>query len=221
MCHTESSAHETPPRAPLDRSCHHMPPASGGGSVMGYVHLGFLERRESHGGDLRHARPSSLGSYGHHRSSGSPGTVAPLENQWNLRRVCQGPKSYRLTHWVQAPVAWLRRPRGPNPTPGKNGVDSPNVVGALSHPGSQHNGVRAMSTRGAQHSVVRGWHVQMLDLGCHFDAGLSSDLVELFLQDKTFARVVGPRGGPPTIKLVLFRRVKSGISSHTLELLLF
>ncbi|RWW40632.1 hypothetical protein BHE74_00053936 [Ensete ventricosum] len=182
MCHTESSAHETPPRAPLDRSCHHMPPASGGGSVMGYVHLGFLERRESHGGDLRHARPSSLGSYGHHRSSGSPGTVAPLENQWNLRRVCQGPKSYRLTHWVQAPVAWLRRPRGPNPTPGKNG---------------------------------------MLDLGCHFDVGLSSDLVELFLQDKTFAQVVGPQGGPPTIKLVLFRRVKSDISSHTLELLLF
>ncbi|RRT48111.1 hypothetical protein B296_00043883 [Ensete ventricosum] len=61
----------------------------------------------------------------------------------------------------------------------------------------------------------------MLDLGCHFDAGLSSDLVELFLQDKTFAQVVGPQGGPPTIKLVLFRRVKSGISSHTLELLLF
>ncbi|RRT69914.1 hypothetical protein B296_00015907 [Ensete ventricosum] len=36
--------------------------------------------------------------------------------------------------------------------------------------------------------------MRMLGSGCHFGAGLSSDLVEMFLQDKTFARVVGPRG---------------------------
>ncbi|RWV98284.1 hypothetical protein GW17_00038879 [Ensete ventricosum] len=60
----------------------------------------------------------------------------------------------------------------------------------------KHNGVRATSTRGAQREVVRGERVQMLSSGCHFDAGPSDDLAELFLQDKTFARVVGSGGGP-------------------------
>ncbi|RRT58900.1 hypothetical protein B296_00010980 [Ensete ventricosum] len=87
---------------------------------MGYVYLEFLRRREIHEGDLRHARPSSLGSYGHRRSSGSPGAVAPLENQWNLRRVCQGQESYGLTHWVRALDVWLHRPRGSDLTPGRN-----------------------------------------------------------------------------------------------------
>ncbi|RZS15680.1 hypothetical protein BHM03_00047544 [Ensete ventricosum] len=71
-----------------------------------------------------------------------------------------------------------------------------NVVGAPPRSGSQHNEVRPISTTGVQCIVVRGWRMRMLGLGCHFGAGLPSDLVELFLQDKIFAQVVGPRGGP-------------------------
>ncbi|RRT53556.1 hypothetical protein B296_00015998 [Ensete ventricosum] len=32
-------------------------------------------------------------------------------------------KSYRLTHWVRAPDAWLHRSRGPDPTKGRNGAN--------------------------------------------------------------------------------------------------
>ncbi|RWW31631.1 hypothetical protein GW17_00003752 [Ensete ventricosum] len=38
-------------------------------------------------------------------------------------RLCQGPESYKLTHWVRASDAWLHHPRGPDPTPERNGVD--------------------------------------------------------------------------------------------------
>ncbi|RWW86683.1 hypothetical protein BHE74_00004527 [Ensete ventricosum] len=34
-----------------------------------------------------------------------------------------GSESYGLTHWVRALDAWLRCPNGPDPNPGRNGVD--------------------------------------------------------------------------------------------------
>ncbi|RWW53367.1 hypothetical protein BHE74_00040149, partial [Ensete ventricosum] len=49
---------------------------------------------------------------------------------------------------------------------------------------------------------------------------LPSDLIDLFLQDKTFAWVVDLRGDPSTIKLASFRRVKSDVLLQMLELLL-
>ncbi|RWW40029.1 hypothetical protein BHE74_00054586 [Ensete ventricosum] len=56
--------------------------------------------------------------------------------------------------------------------------------------------------------AIRGRRVRMLNSSCHFDVG-SSNLVELFLYDKTFSRA--SREVPPTIKLELFRRVKSSV----------
>ncbi|RWW66297.1 hypothetical protein BHE74_00026351 [Ensete ventricosum] len=68
---------------------------------------------------------------------------------------------------------------------------APNVVGAPSRPGSPHNGVQATSTRGAQ---CRKFEVGMCGCSsCDFDAD-PSNLAELFLQDKTFSRVLGSQG---------------------------
>ncbi|RZS22210.1 hypothetical protein BHM03_00054938 [Ensete ventricosum] len=54
---------------------------------------------------------------------------------------------------------------------------------------------RALHCRTGQRSA-HGQRIAIVMLGsdCHFSVGLPSDLVELFLQDKTFVRVVGPQG---------------------------
>ncbi|RRT44744.1 hypothetical protein B296_00055582 [Ensete ventricosum] len=66
-------------------------------------------------------------------------------------------------------------------------------MGAPPHSGSSHNGVQAASTRGAG---CRQFEVSVCGCSsCHFDA-VPSNIVELFLQDNAFSRVVGSRGGP-------------------------
>ncbi|RRT80324.1 hypothetical protein B296_00013485 [Ensete ventricosum] len=60
--------------------------------------------------------------------------------------------------------------------------------------------------------AVRSRRMLMLSKGCHFDAGSSADLVELSCKIRPFLGWWVPREISPTIKLELFRKVKSGVS---------
>ncbi|RRT62924.1 hypothetical protein B296_00025411 [Ensete ventricosum] len=203
-CHTESSAYRMHPHAPLDRSYHRTPPASGDGSVMEYVHLEFPGRRENHRGDPRHTHLSSLGSFGHHRSSDSPGVVTPLGSLWSQRRACRGLE-----------VAGRRARRGlwlinVGDNCLKHSRDGLDLVGKpLKCLRSYHRG--PWVRRGwSQPKFIKYTPISPLDVGsCNSDTGLST-LARLFLQDKT-SQVVGSRGGPSDDQVRVDRRVKSDV----------
>ncbi|RWW49770.1 hypothetical protein BHE74_00044016 [Ensete ventricosum] len=237
-CHIESSAYRMQPHAPLDRSYHRTPPASGDGSVMEYVHLEFPRRRENHRGDPRHTHLSSLGSFGHHRSSDSPGVVTPLGSLWSQRRVCRGLEvagrrarrglwliSYSGSSVVAHLVAVLLlfeagellgavssavgRVADVGDNCLKHSRDGLDLVGKpLKCLKSYHRG--PWVRRGwSQPRIIKYTPISPLDVGsCNSDAGLST-LARLFLQDKT-SRVVGSRGGPSDDQVRVDRRVKSG-----------
>ncbi|RWV81433.1 hypothetical protein GW17_00057148 [Ensete ventricosum] len=46
-----------------------------------------------------------------------------LRESVEYKESVSGSESYGLTHWVRALDTWLRCPRGPDPNPGRNGVD--------------------------------------------------------------------------------------------------